>query len=283
MPSTLDLAERFAGIIALQQQILDAATDPDRVMQIIVDKTTGITGGSGAIIERLIGPELVFAAASGPAAKFVGMHIELDQSLSGVAIATKTLVRSDDTDVDTRVDVEACKSVGIRSMVLAPLLEGEVVTGVLTTFSSRPNHFNDLDAYALQLIAGLTASALLIARQYQQRQVSEDRYRMLVDQNVAGVFRTTLAGQIVDCNRAFADYLGYGSREELLSRESWDLYPQRSDRETFLSVLKRDRVMRNYHINLKRKDGSSVAGVVNVSLVPADGGDTQLLGTLVEE
>lgn len=283
MPTTLDLAERFAGIIALQQQILDSATDPERVMQTIVEKTAGITGGSGAIIERLVGHDLVFTAASGPAGKFIGMHVPIEQSLSGVAVTTRALVRSDDADVDSRVDVDACKAVGIRSMVLAPLLECDVATGVLTTYSSRPNHFNDLDAYALQLLAGLTASALFIARQYRQRQVSEERYRMLVDQNVAGVFRTTMAGQIVDCNRAFADYLGYGSREELLARESWDLYPQRSDREDFLSLLKRDRVMRNYRINLKRKDGSSVAGVVNVSLVPADGGDTQLLGTLVEE
>lgn len=283
MPSTLDLAERFAGIIALQQQALESATDPDKVMKRIVDKTAGITGGSGAVIERLEGHELVYAAASGTAAEFVGTRLPVDGSLSGIALKDKTLVRSDNTDIDPRVDAAACQRIGIRSMIIAPLLEGDTATGVLKSFSPRVNRFSDLDAYALQLLAGMTASALVIARQYSQRLVSEARYRMLVDQNVAGVFRTTIGGAIVDCNTAFADYLGYDSREELLARESWDLYAQRSDRENFLAALQRDRLLRNYRLPLKRKDGSPVSGVVNVSLVPADGGESQLLGTLVEE
>ncbi len=283
MPSTLDLAERFAGIIALQQQALESATDPDKVMKLIVDKTAGITGGAGAVIERLEGQELVYAAASGTAAEFVGTRLPVDSSLSGLALRDKALVRSDNTDVDPRVDAAACHRIGIRSMIIAPLLEGDTATGVLKSFSPRVNRFSDLDAYALQLLAGMTASALVIARQYSQRLVSEARYRMLVDQNVAGVFRTTIGGAIVDCNTAFADYLGYNSREELLARESWDLYAHRSDRENFLTALQRERLLRNYHLPLKRKDGSPVSGVVNVSLVPADGGESQLLGTLVEE
>ncbi|HUP47941.1 MAG TPA: PAS domain S-box protein [Thermoanaerobaculia bacterium] len=283
MPSTIDLAERFANIISLQQQILAAATDPDRVMKLVVDKTPGVTSGAGAVIERVEGEELVYAAASGPAASFVGTRLPVAGSLSGLAARERTLLRSDNTEIDPRVDAAACHSIGIRSMVIAPLLEGDVVTGVLKTFSPRANRFNDLDAHALQLVAGMTASALMLARQYRQREISEERYRMLFEQNVAGVFRTTLTGEILDCNRALAESLGYGSREELLSRQSWDLYPQRADREGFLETLQRERAMRNFRLSLKRKDGSVMAGVVNVSLIPAEGGESQLLGTLVAE
>ena len=283
MPSTIDLAERFSAIIALQQRILTEATDPDRVMRVVTEKTPGVTSGVGAVIERIEGDELVYAAASGPAASFVGTRLRMEGSLSGLAARDKTVVRSDNTDLDARVDAAACHTMGIRSMIIAPLLEGNVATGVLKSYSPRVNRFNDLDAHALQLGAGRTAAALRRARQWRQRQLSEDRYRMLFEQNVAGVFRTTLNGRILDCNRAMAESLGYDSREELLSRESWDLYPHRSDREEFLQTLQRERAMRNFRISLRRKDGSVMASVVNVSLIPADGGEIQLLGTVVAE
>ena len=283
MPSTLDLADKFAAIIDLQQHILAAATSPDRVMQLMVEKTPGVTGGRGAVIERVEGEELVYRAASGPASEFVGKRLPIEGSLSGLSIRQKEVIRSDNTEIDMRVDATACRAIGIRSMVIAPLLEGNTATGVLKTFSLRVNQFNDLDAYALQILAGMTASALVIARQYRERVISEERYRLLFEENIAGVFRTTPDGRILDCNRAFADYLGYSSREEVLAHQSWDLYPQRSDREEFLSTLYREHAVRNFRLHLKRKDGSPIAGVVNVSLIPAGAGDTQLLGTFVEE
>ncbi|PYQ58168.1 MAG: hypothetical protein DMF58_16195, partial [Acidobacteria bacterium] len=98
-----------------------------------------------------------------------------------------------------------------------------------------------------------------------------------------GVFRTTLDGRFLDCNDALASYLGYASREELLSRETWDIYHQRSDREKFLSQLQRDRALTNLRIQLKKKDGSSVTGVVNATIIPAEGGASHVLGTMVEE
>lgn len=153
--------------------------------------------------------------------------------------------------------------------------------GTLKVFSGRPNFFGDLDAYTLQLLAGTISAALMVANECRARQESESRYKLLFERNVAGVFRTTGDGRILDCNDAFVRYLGYSSREELLKRTTWDLYPQRSDREEFLSVLERERAMTNYRLQLKRKDGSSVTGIVNISVFPGEGGELQLLGTLV--
>jgi len=48
-----------------------------------------------------------------------------------------------------------------------------------------------------------------------------------------------------------------------------------------LSILERERAMTNYRMHLKRKDGSDVTGIVNVSVIPGEGGEVQLLGTLV--
>ena len=68
-----------------------------------------------------------------------------------------------------------------------------------------------------------------------------------------------------------------------MSRETWDLYEKRSDREQYLAQLKRDQAMTNKRLQLRRKDGSTVTGVVNASIIPVEGGESQVLGTMVEE
>ncbi len=60
------------------------------------------------------------------------------------------------------------------------------------------------------------------------------------------------------------------------------IHKERADREQYLAQLKRDRALTNWRLTLKRKDGSSVTGVVN-SIIPGEGGESQVLGTMVEE
>ena len=283
MPSSLDLAGRLSAVVALQQEILSVASDADKIMQRIVTRMPELTGGSGAVIELVEGDQLVYRAASGSAASHVGNKLPMSGSLSGEAVRQRALMRCDDSETDSRADRAACRTIGIRSMIVAPLMHRSAAIGALKTFAPLSNAFNDLDAYTTQLLAGMTSSALMLAHEFRERQASEQRYRMLFERNIAGVFRTTRDGHILDCNDAFVEYLGYSSRAELLERQSWDLYPQRSDREEFLEILSRQQVMRNIRMHLKKKDGSQMTGLVNVSVIPSDEGDFQLLGTLVEE
>ena len=283
MPSSLDLAGRLSAVVALQQEILAVATDVDKVMQTIVSRVPSLTNGNGAVIEIVEGHQLVYRAASGSAAPHVGKRLPLEGSLSGEAIRQRALMRSDNTDGDPRVDGGACRAIGIRSMIVAPLMNGNASIGALKTFAGRPAAFEDLDAYTIQLLAGMTSSALMIAEEFRDGQASEKRYRMLFERNVAGVFRTTRDGRILDCNEAFVETLGYASREELLSRQSWDLYPQRSDREAFLESVSSQGALKNFRLHLKKKDGTSITGIINISLIPAEQGESDLLGTLVEE
>jgi PAS domain S-box-containing protein len=281
MSSSLELAARLSTVVATQQEVLAAITDLEKVMSLVVERTPDATSGSGAVIELVEGDELVYRAASGAARGHIGMRLPLAGSLSGVAVTERTLVRCDDADLDPRVDGAACRAIGIRSMLIAPLVEGDEAVGGLKTFSSRAKQFGDLDEYVLQLLAGMASAALTQARTFRQREASEARYRLLFDRNVAGVFRSTLDGRILDCNEALVHYLGYDSRDELLARSAWELYHQRSDRDEMLRVV-RDRAMLNMRMPFRRKDGSSLLGVVSASLVPGDGGETHLLGTIVE-
>jgi PAS domain S-box-containing protein len=282
MATSLELAGRLSAVVETQQEVLAAIRDLEKVMALVVERVPAVTSGSGAVIEMVHDDELVYRAASGAAKAHVGIHLPFAGSLSGVAVTTKSMVRSDDTENDPRVDVEACRRIGIRSMVIAPLLEADVAVGALKTFSSRPNGFDELDEYALQLLAGMASGALTQARTFRALEASEARYRLLFDRNVAGVFRSTSDGRMLDCNDALVYYLGYGSRDELLARPAWDLYHDRATREELVELVRQHGALLNARVVLKRKDGSSMLAVVSAALVPGERGETHLLGTIVE-
>ena len=112
---------------------------------------------------------------------------------------------------------------------------------------------------------------------------SERRYRMLFERNLAGVYRTTLDGKMLDCNDSMATMLGYESREELLSRPAADLYFNDIDRQSFLGRLREARVLTNSELRLRRKDGSAIHILENVGLLPdEDGARTIIQGTMVD-
>jgi len=282
MASSLELAGRLSAVVQTQHEVLAAITDLEKVMALVVDRTPEVTSGSGAVIEIVDGDQLVYRAASGVARKHLGLRLPFAKSLSGLAVTERSIMRCDDTEHDPRVDGEACRRIGIRSMLIAPLVEGDVAVGALKTFSMSPNAFGDLDLYALQLLAGMASGGLTQARTFRELEASEARYRLLFDQNVAGVFRSTLDGRILDCNDALVQFLGYDSRADLLAHPAWDLYHDRSTREEVVQLLQQNRVMLNIRVALKRKDGTSMLGIVNASLVHGEGDETNLLGTVVE-
>ena len=99
---------------------------------------------------------------------------------------------------------------------------------------------------------------------------SEARYRLLFDRNLAGVYRSTLDGKILECNDAFARTYGYASRRELEGRDAHELYPSPSVREAFIARLRETGQLVNGELAGRRKDGSPIWTLENVSLVDAE-------------
>ena len=137
------------------------------------------------------------------------------------------------------------------------------------------------------LLVGLgVAASVFVARVLKRRDsavtASERRYRLLFERNLAGLYRTTLDGKILDCNSAFARILGYPSREDVLKVTALDLYSDPGDRESFVARLKQQRVLVNFEVCLRRRDGSPVWVLANESLMDEPGGDTVMDGSLID-
>jgi PAS domain S-box-containing protein len=112
---------------------------------------------------------------------------------------------------------------------------------------------------------------------------SEERYRLLVEKNHAGVYRTSLDGHIMDCNEAFAKVLGYASREEISAHPMLDFYFDPHEREALVARLVVEHTLLNLELCLKRKDGSPVWVLANKNLVEWElGSPPIILGTIVD-
>ena len=117
----------------------------------------------------------------------------------------------------------------------------------------------------------------------QALRTSEKRYRLLFERNMAGVFRTTLGGRLLECNHAAARMLGYDSPEEVLARPVTSLHHAASDREAFLRKLKSEKSLTNHEMKLRRKNGDSTWVIGNISLVDDNSGVGEIIeGTLVD-
>ena len=114
---------------------------------------------------------------------------------------------------------------------------------------------------------------------------SERRYRLLFDRNLAGIYRSTLDGRILDCNESFARIFGYASREVVLGLpgQAQEFYSSPSERKVFVSRLQEKKVLTNLEVSLRRKDGSPVWVLENASLLDGEGDSSALIeGTLVD-
>ena len=73
--------------------------------------------------------------------------------------------RCDDVLVDPRVDMEASKRLGVRSVIVMPLINRDELLGVFELFSSEAYAFGDCDEGTLEVLAGRILNALQRAAQ----------------------------------------------------------------------------------------------------------------------
>ena len=100
---------------------------------------------------------------------------------------------------------------------------------------------------------------------------SEERYRLLFERNQAGIYRTTIEGRFLEFNDAFARILGYTS-EELRTMRAGDLYFSGADRQTAIQDLSRTGMLESSECCLRRRDGSPIWVIENISLIAGPDG-----------
>ncbi len=132
----------------------------DEVLQLVAQRAVAITGADGLAIALAENNEIVLRASAGEIKPDRGTRIDRDSAFSGACFREAQIVTCDDTETDTRVNLQGCRKLGARSMVAVPLCGRRRVIGVLEAFSSWPFAFNESDVRNLSLLAELILGAL---------------------------------------------------------------------------------------------------------------------------
>jgi putative methionine-R-sulfoxide reductase with GAF domain len=147
--------DRLAILLSPSRQTDDLARDLQ--LNEIVIQACLATGATGAAIALARGDEFICRASTGNTAPDLGMKLNIDQGLSAFCIHTGEVQRCDDSDTDARVDAEVCRHLGVRSVLVVPIVYSEYFLGIFEIFSPDPFAFADRD---IQTIMALSKSVL---------------------------------------------------------------------------------------------------------------------------
>jgi len=112
---------------------------------------------------------------------------------------------------------------------------------------------------------------------------SESRYRLLFERNLAGVFRHTLEGDILECNDSMARMFGYKSPQELIGSNIRRFWVDPGERDKMLALLAEYHSLGSYEICIRRKDGHRKWLLVSIHQTQPSAGEAPTLeGTAVD-
>ena len=163
--------DRLLGVIQTQTEVARLGLDLGSVMTLVVERAQALTHAKGSVIELADGDEMVYRAASGVAERHLGMRLNRSGSLSGRCILEGRSLVCEDSETDSRVDREACRRVGLRSMIVMPLRHHDQVVGVLKVLAPAPRAFDETDVQVLELMSGLVAAAMFHATRLESHEL----------------------------------------------------------------------------------------------------------------
>jgi len=137
----------FAGKEVAQDLALDL-TLHEAVEQ--ARKATGATGGAIALIRE---GEMICRATTGKNAPDLGVRVDMTSGLPAASLTTGKVQQCSDTEEGGLVNAEICRRLGVRSMVIAPLVNGSGAFGILQVFSSEPHAFGEHEIETLEILA----------------------------------------------------------------------------------------------------------------------------------
>ncbi|MGH9522332.1 MAG: GAF domain-containing protein [Terriglobales bacterium] len=146
----------FEPALAMAKQAAGSAVS---ILQFGVDRTCALTEATGAAVAMKKKDGRMFCRArAGATAPDLGVEVQ-EEGLTAMCARSGQLWRCNDTEREPWVNRESCRRLGIRSVVVAPVLALRKVIGILEVFSPAPAAFGDEQAATVQLMASTIALA----------------------------------------------------------------------------------------------------------------------------
>ncbi len=236
--------ERLAAIIQTQSDVAMAGFGLDELMRLLCERSRVLCGADGAAVALLEADtdEVNYLVATGSLTSFIGFRLKVEGSLTGASLRQGEVMRTDDAETDVRVNVQALRNVGARSMICVPLWREGRPVGVLNVTSQQPNVFVDRDVRTLELMAGLLGAAMGNAAEAQARQElmaqntlalaaleeSQALFTSFMDNIPAVAFMKDEQGRRIWVNAPYNQFFGFPAGTDLSQMADQELMPEDS-------------------------------------------------------
>ena len=126
----------------------------------IAERAQALTGATGAAIALRSGDEIVCRARAGRTAPDVGVRLQTDTGLSADCVRRGEILLCHDAESSSRVDLASCRTLGVRSILVAPLRHLRHTLGVFEVLSAAPYAFDHRDVATMQLLSSMMVAAM---------------------------------------------------------------------------------------------------------------------------
>jgi putative methionine-R-sulfoxide reductase with GAF domain len=116
--------------------------DLDIGLDIAVRAALQQTDAAAAAIALMQDKVLVCRARLGSGAPSIGVSLNEASGITGACVRTGEVQCCSDAETDPRVNSCFCRELNVRSILVVPILEAKVVTGVVEVLSPRADAFN---------------------------------------------------------------------------------------------------------------------------------------------
>jgi putative methionine-R-sulfoxide reductase with GAF domain len=159
--AALAASQPLPPLLENHRKSLEAMAERDlrATLQLLAERAQFLTDSSGVMIALIENGRMICRASVGEALR-VGTALQIDQGLTGQSLRLKELLRCNDTEQDSRVNRDSCTSLGIRSVLVVPLLRNGSALGIFELFADRRHAFEEQDESSLEWLSQCVVTAL---------------------------------------------------------------------------------------------------------------------------
>ena len=285
----LTLREQAAKYLELQRAIIAAGHRLDDVMRLTVGKVHELMPkAGGAVVDVLDGEFLECRARYGETVPPIGFRMPMDGSFSGLCIEARQAMLCVDTVLEVRINREACDMVGVRSMVVVPIIVHGIPRGVLKLLSSQPCAFGVDELLMAELLAApiiIGFSARTAREQAAEKLLLEQRFRATFEHAAVGIAHVDSEGRFLMVNQKFCNITGYAA-EDLIGHTARHItHPDDIDEgdDQFAALLSGDIESFTVEKRYVRPSGTLAWTRLTASAVRNDAGEVDFCVSIIED
>jgi hypothetical protein len=146
-------------------------------LQLLADRMQYLTGAAAASVALAEGHEMLCRASAGPSATELGMPLRADSTLVNQSIRAQQIICCNNTRNGTRSDGTSYRALGIKAIMVMPLIRESKVVGMLELLADKTGAFDDQDGATLEHLSAMILTAVEHA-DAAKRAVSELAYAL---------------------------------------------------------------------------------------------------------